>query len=245
MGAAHRSAHFASTSTRSRCISNDTSWRLIFLQGRSFGFAAIMPSAILLAPRSAARSGDGGSRFKRGAESEPQEKKHRTAGGTENEPDTEMVQAGAEGNGQRGGGKKRAGKKKLTKAQTENRGLWSLVLKSLLQLQQDQRTLASAVLYVYTVKTDSVEIVKMQEQGRAYTDLSKDQPEHGQGPPHLFVFSALLVSLIERGTAVGQRNLGILQTMQARWKEWELDERFALRLGRYPGGAPAPCSTFI
>lgn len=182
-----------------------------------------MPSAILLAPRSSAGSGAGGSRSRRGAEHEPQEKKQRR----EDKPDEEMAQAGgaAESSGRQGGGGRRAGKKKLTKAQTENRGLWSLVLKALLQLQQDQRTLASAVLYVYTVKTESDEIVKMQEQGRAYADLCKDQPDHGQGPPHLFVFSALLTSLVERGAAVGQKNLGALQLMQTRWTEWELDER--------------------
>lgn len=92
-----------------------------------------------------------------------------------------MVQAGgAEGSGRPGGGSRRACTKKLTKAQTENRGLWSLVLKALLQLQQDQRMLASAVLYVYTVKTDSDDILKMEEQGRAYPDLSKEQPDHGR-----------------------------------------------------------------
>lgn len=125
----------------------------------------------------------------------------------------------------KGKDKNSSGGKKLTKAQAENKQLWSTIIKAILGLQQEQRSINSVILYTLIVDSSNPEVCKMIEQGKAYGQLCQEQPRHQQGPPHLFVFAGLLVGLQERKESIGIKNLNIISSMIEKWQGWDLDDK--------------------
>ena len=202
-----------------------TSWPLTSRRRRPSSYSRTsMPAAMLLPPSAAASSSNGGN-GKRGAE-EPRGAVEKQQRRTKKKDETEYTE-GEEGTnkGKDKDKEKTARGKKLTKAQQENKQLWSVVLKAVLSLQQDQRSTNAVILYTLIVETASPEIEKMVEQGKAYGQLCQDQPKHQQGPPHLFVFAGLLVALQARQDSIGLKNSNLIKSMVEKWEAWELDDR--------------------
>ncbi len=83
----------------------------------------------------------------------------------------------------------------------------------------------TAILEIFIIKTDSNEMKAMQEQGRLYAAMCKENKNHDRGPPHLFIFGGLLAALVERKETVGARTAEALVKHQTEWAELELGDR--------------------
>ncbi len=112
------------------------------------------------------------------------------------------------------------------KKQVKNdKALLTMILKAVLQLQQEARTLSGAIYNVFTVKTDSSESKAMKEQGVAYSEMAKDNPQHESGPPHTYQLMAMIVALRDRGESTGARNQSMLKDIAEKYTNMNLDER--------------------
>ena len=125
-------------------------------------------------------------------------------------------------------------KKHLSKPMLNQSALFSVLLKAMLQMQQAQRTMHSAIYDTFILEADSPEAKAMAAEGRKYNQLAQsDDPEEKAittTPPHLFVFTALVQSLIARGESVGQKNLSDLQQQEQAFEA--LDETDKLEVIR-------------
>ena len=99
--------------------------------------------------------------------------------------------------GEKGKGGKKPPKKNRKKKQASQEARLILMAKAALQIQQEQRSLISAVYNIFTVKSDSPEANKMKEQRKAYSETAKENPKHDNGPPHFYQFLGLLTALKE------------------------------------------------
>ena len=116
----------------------------------------------------------------------------------------------------------------LAKLSPGLRALLSAMLKSSLSLQQRQRSLEGVIFDVVVVKTETKFVDMMQEQGRAFAhkveeNRGKDEREE-VGPPHLFVFAALLAGLLEDEAKIGQANKDLIESYQSKFEIMDLQE---------------------
>ena len=113
----------------------------------------------------------------------------------------------APGRRQRSQEEKEAISKKKGQALKLNNGVKQLlkdILKSVLSVQQAQRSLDSVVFDVILVEETNPAAIGMAEQGRAYAAV---QDKSNIGSPHLFVFGGLLQAVVGAGEKIGQANL--------------------------------------
>lgn len=93
--------------------------------------------------------------------------------------------------------------------------------------------LMAGKIRVFTVKSDSQEVNRMKEQGKAYNEMVKVNPRHKNGPPHIYQFMGLLTALKERGVAAGAKNHKLISSMTRKYEEMGLAERSsAIKLRR-------------
>ena len=86
------------------------------------------------------------------------------------------------------------------------------MVKAYLQLAQRVRMLVAAVMITFRMKAGNAEVVKMVKALQDYaSDAKAKGKDHDMGPPHLYLWLALIEALIERGDQVGQKNLATLK----------------------------------
>ena len=116
------------------------------------------------------------------------------------------------------------GKKKGQVAKTSGgmKRLLRDLLKSVLSLQQGQRSLASVVFDVVLLSAENPGVVGMAEQGRAYAQV---EDKSAIGSPHLFIFGGLLKGVVSAGEKIGQSNLKELTQALTEYEDMEDEDR--------------------
>ena len=93
-----------------------------------------------------------------------------------------------------------------------SKALYTLMMKMLLSLAQSRRNIEGVLFDVLIVPQDLPEVLKMTEQGSLYNqEVQKRGKGHGLGAPHLWIFGALLESLLLRKESIGAHNFAELQ----------------------------------
>jgi hypothetical protein len=108
----------------------------------------------------------------------------------------------------KGKGKGGKSKEKNEKEKIEGKGGWTrdqkklmvLVMKQVLQTQQQSRELASIVLDPFLCPAESVICVEAEKQGKRYAKAVAS-PGHGLQAPHLYIFGAILSAIAKMADA--------------------------------------------
>eukprot|EP00971_Amphidinium_carterae_P144327 2860313-Amphidinium_carterae.1 len=86
-----------------------------------------------------------------------------------------------------------------------------------LQTSQNLRLVMSVVFETFVLKANSPEAEAMAEEGRKYGEQTRGKPGHALGPPHVWLFGALLKALQQRGDAVGAVNATAVKQLAERY----------------------------
>ena len=109
-----------------------------------------------------------------------------------------------------------------------------LLLKVILRLLQDGRTLNGAILDVLISAKEGEVVVGGKEQGKFYMEqvLAKREGkmEDGAdlGPPHMYVFGGMLLGLVKLGDLVGGRNKEAIAKAVKDWEEMDPVDRLEM-----------------
>ena len=98
--------------------------------------------------------------------------------------------------------------------------LMELIIKAVLQVTQLGRDTQAALCDVFLVPAVSSFVLSAHRQGKRYAAATLGKAGHGLGPPHLFVFAAL-VDFVHKNTIAGS---AACLTME-RWKEYSLEQK--------------------
>jgi hypothetical protein len=98
--------------------------------------------------------------------------------------------------------------------------LMELIIKAVLQVTQLGRDTQAALCDVFLVPAVSSFVMSAHRQGKRYAVATQGKTGHGLGPPHLFVFAAL-VDFVHSSAIAGS---AACLTME-RWKEFTLEQK--------------------
>ena len=128
--------------------------------------------------------------------------------------------------GRRGGARKN---KQISKHMQSNKELYTVILKSILQLQQGHRTICAAIFDVFILPTTSDEVVAALAEGKLYNELAHSDKAEEKAlttvPPHLYIFSSILKALLARGPSIGAKNHAELTSFENKFEAEELADR--------------------
>jgi hypothetical protein len=123
--------------------------------------------------------------------------------------------------GQPRGQQRNSGKKGSNKDFSEGQiSLMELIVKALLQVTQLGRDTQAALCDVFLIPAVSSFVMSAHRQGKRYAAATQGKTGHGLGPPHLFVFAAL-VDYVHTNAIAGS---AACLTME-RWKEFSLEQK--------------------
>ena len=101
-----------------------------------------------------------------------------------------------------------------------------LQTKHILKISQSVAAIEGALFDTFLGEASLQETTHMSEQTLAYATRTKaDGKGHGLGPPHIWAYSGLLISLGKRRYSVGARNAETLGKLEAEYKDLNVDQR--------------------
>ena len=140
----------------------------------------------------------------------------------ENDEEDPMEEADPKQGKQRG---KKHEKKQLAKRSDDTDKLLKLVAKLALKLSQEMTLVQAVVFDIIILESEGLEMKAMYEEGKKYGELTRGKSGHTYGPPHVWLFGALLTSLHKRGDQVGLKNKTKIGELLQIWELQEVEAK--------------------